>query len=359
MGVNATGCAPRIIEAPEEEATGWSVPLGTSTRAPSADQRTPVEPSLRWRANVRRGAAGPPALGERVVAVSTIDRAVTLLEWETGAQIWRRNLGAPASGAPLLVGSRVYVASTGRQGRVHAISLQRGNKLWDARVGPVVPPIAASPGHVFVGTENGTIRALGARRGESRWSRRLPGVLRCGPVDVGDALLVATDDSLYLMDPADGEILVRAAAPGTVVAPPAWRGDTLVFASPDGIIAGLARDDLRTLWSIPTGDPVFGMPSIARDTAFAVTLGGVLWRVPLATPGDATSVPLGVTVRAPAAPTADGVLVATTAGEVLFFTGVGPVEPRARVDGPIEQAPIIRHGVLLVIDGKGRVYAWQ
>jgi outer membrane protein assembly factor BamB len=293
------------------------------------------------------------------VAVSTIDRAVTLLEWETGERIWRRSLGAPATGAPLLMGSRVYAATTGRQGRVHALQLQRGNKVWDARVGPVVPPIAASPGHVFVGTENGTIRALGTARGEPRWTRRLPGVLRLGPVDVSDALMVATDDSLYLLNPADGEIVARAGTPGTVVAPPAWRGDTLVVASPDGCIAALARADLRTLWSVPTGDPIFGMPSIARDTVFAVTLGGALWRVPLADPAGAVSVPLGVAVRAPAAPTGDGVLVATTAGEVLFTTGNGLVEPRARVDGPIEQAPIVWRGVLLVIDGKGRVYAWQ
>jgi outer membrane protein assembly factor BamB len=359
MGVNATGCAPRVIEGPENEESGWAVPLGTSTRAPSADQRTPAEPSLHWRANVRRGAAGPPALGERVVAVTTVDRAVTLLEWETGRTIWRRNLREPASGPPLLVGNRVYAASTGRRGRVHALALQSGARVWETRVGSVVPPIAASPGHVFVGIENGTVRALGTGRGESRWSRRLPGLLRLGPVDVGDALFVATDDSLYLLSQSDGAIVARAGAPGTVVAPPAWQSDTLVVASPDGTIAGLARDDLRTLWSVPTGDPVFGMPAIARDTAFAVTLGGALWRIPLATPANAASVALGVTVRAAPAPTADGVLVATTAGEVLFTRGTGSVEPRARVDGPIEQPPIVRDGLLLVIDGKGRVYTWR
>lgn len=359
MSVNATACAPKPIEGPERESTGWSVPLGSSTRAPSADQRVPTEPSLRWRANVRRGAAGPPALGEAVLAVTTLDRAVTLLKWATGETVWRRNLSAPASGPPLILGDRVYAASTGRQGRVYAFGLRRGNRRWDARVGSVVPPIAASPGLVFVGTERGLVQALEGDRGQQRWRRQLPGVLRLGPVDVGGALLVATDDSLYLLAPTDGTIVARVPAPGTVVAPPAWRNDTLVIVSPDGIIAGLARNDLATLWAVPTGDPVFGMPAIARDTVFAVTLGGALWRVPLATPDQPVAFGLGVTVRATPAPTADGVLVGTTAGEVLLARGEGSVERRVRVDGPVEQPPIIKDGVLLVIDGKGRVLTWR
>lgn len=359
MGVNATACAPKVIEGPEREAAGWAVPLGSSTRAPSAGERVPAEPALHWRANVRRGAAGPPALGQRVIAVSTVDRAVTLLEWATGETIWRRSLGAPATGSPVLAGDRVYVATAGRQGKVYAYGLRRGNRLWDTRVGPVVPPIAATPGRVYVGTASGQVQALSVRRGQREWSRRLPGVLRLGPVDVGDTLFVATDDTLYLLSATDGAIAQRAAAPATVIAPPAWRGDTLVITSPDGWITGLARDDLRTLWAVPTGDPVFGMPAIARDTAFAVTLGGALWRVPLGAPAQAAAVPLGVTVRAPPAPTADGVLIATTAGEVLLARGASSVERRARVDGPIEQAPIVRDGVLLVIDGKGRVYTWK
>jgi outer membrane protein assembly factor BamB len=360
VSVNAIACAPKVIEGPEREAAGWSAPLGSSTRAPSADQRVPVEPSLWWRANVKRAAAGPPALGERVLAVATVDRALTLLEWDTGETVWRRNLGAPATGAPLLVGDRVYVATTARQGRVHAFGLRRGNRAWEARVGPLVPPLAVSPGAVYVGTERGVVQALDAARGGRRWTRRLGGVLRCGPVDVGDALFVATDDSLFLLAQRDGAVLARRAAPATVIAPPAWRDDTLVIASPDGVIAGLARADLATLWTVPTdhGDPVFGGPALARDTAFAITLGGTLWRIPLAAPDQAVRVPLGVTVRAPAAPTADGVLIGTTAGEVLLVRG-DSAERRARVDGPVEQPPIVKDGVLLVIDGKGRVMTWR
>jgi outer membrane protein assembly factor BamB len=349
-----------VIEGPEREESGWSVPLGTASRAPSADALVPAEPSLRWRANVKRGAAGPPALGEHVLAVTTLDRALTVLQWTTGETVWRRGLSAPASGPPLILGDRVYAASTGRQGRVHAFGLRNGRRLWDVRVGSIVPPIAASPSLVFVAIESGLVRAFESHRGRQRWSRRLGGVVRLGPVDLDGSLFVATDDSLYLLAPADGRILTSAPAPATVIAPPAWRNDTLIIASPDGVVAGLDRATLETLWLVHTDDddPVFGGVAVARDTVFAVTLGGFLWQVPLAAPDQGLRFPLGVTVRAPPAPTADGVLVATTAGEVLLVRG-GTAERRARVDGPVEQAPIVRDGVLLVIDGKGRVTTWQ
>jgi hypothetical protein len=358
MGVNAIACVPAARQGPVRDDGGWTVPMGSESRAPSADERAPTEPALRWRVNVKRGAAGPPALGDGIVVVATLDRAITLLDWETGETIWRRAVNQPAIGAPVLAGDRVYAATAGREGRVYALDLRKGARRWEARVGSVVPPLAVTPGHVFVASQGGTVQALSAADGRSRWTRRVRGVVRCGPVLLGEHLFVATDDSLYLVATTDGEIVQRAAAPATVVTPPAVAGDTLVLTSPDGLVVAVARDDLRTLWTVQTHDPVFGMPAIARDTAFAVTLGGVLWRIPLGAPWEHDSLSLHVTVRAAPSPTLDGVLIASTAGEVLFARG-DVVEPRARVDGPVEQPPIVRNGILLVIDGRGRVHTWR
>jgi hypothetical protein len=194
--------------------------------------------------------------------------------------------------------------------------------------------------------------------GERRWARRLHGPVRSGVTALGEDVLVATDDSLFLLAAADGTVRAHTATPAAVVAPPAWRGDTVVLASPDGLLLGLRRGDLSLLWSIRTGEPIFGGPVIARDTVFAVSVGGRLWRVPLSDPYDDTSDSLGVPVRASPAPVANGVLIGTLAGEVLLV-GRDTVERRARVVGPIEQPPIVRHGVLLVIDGKGTMEAWR
>jgi outer membrane protein assembly factor BamB len=358
VSVNASACAPRILHGPASEPGGWSEPLGSGTRAPSADETPPPEPDRWWRARFGRAAAGPPAMGDQVIAVLDLGRDLTLVQWQTGDRIWRRRLSAPGAGGPLLVGDRVYAASAGRSAQVYAYRLEDGKRLWRRAVGPVSGPIATSRGLLIVATESGAITALAPTDGEQRWTRRLHGAVRSGVTALGEDVLVATDDSLFLLAAADGTVRASTATPAALVAPPAWRGDTIVLASPDGLLLGLRRDDLRLLWSIRTDDPIFGGPVIARDTVFAVSVGGRLWRVPLSSPYDATSDSLGTPVRASPAPVANGVLVGTLGGEVLLVRR-DTVEHRMRVIGPIEQPPIVRHGVLFVISGKGVMEAWR
>jgi hypothetical protein len=111
---------------------------------------------------------------------------------------------------------------------------------------------------------------------------------------------------------------------------------------------------------VDTREPVMNSPAVARDTVFAVTIGGSVWRIPLGAPGEASAVQLGVTVRAAPAPLAQGLLVATVAGEVLWVSGPSAT-PRwqVRVDGPIDQPPIVDQGLLIFLDGRGRIHAWR
>jgi outer membrane protein assembly factor BamB len=358
MSVNASACAPRVVHAPASDPTGWSEPLGSGARAPSANESLPPQPDRWWRARLGRAVAGPPALGEQVIAVLGLDRDLTLVEWETGDRIWRKRLSAPGAGGPLLAGDRVYAATAGRSALVYAYRLADGKRLWKQGVGPVVGPIATAGGLVIVGTELGDVVALAPDKGEPRWTRRLDGPVRSGVTAIGADVLVATDDSVFLLSATDGATQASIAAPGTVVAPPAWVGETVVLASPDGFLVGLRRTGLDLLWSVRTGEAIFGGPAIARDTVFAVTVGGWLWRVPLGNPYAQTRDSLGAAVRATPAPVANGVLVGTLAGEILLVRR-DTVERRARVAGPIEQPPIVRDGVLLVIGGKGTMEAWR
>ncbi len=358
MGVNATACAPSTLRGPERDRGGWSEPLGAGHRAPSAEQTVPAELAALWRAGVGRAAAGQPALGDSVIAVLALDRTLSLLVRSTGERVWRARLDAPGVGAPLIVGDRVYAATGGRQGRVYAFALRTGRRHWRQPLAFATGSIAATPGTVLAATESGRVVGLDASDGAARWTRRLAGPVRAGVVLFGDEVFVASDDTLYVLDLAEGSVRRHAAAPVIVAAIPAVLGDTLVATSPDGQIVGIDLRGPTLRWTVPTGSPIFGGPSVARDTVFAVTLDGAVWQVPLRDPTAATADSLHVAVRATPAPTRSGVLVGTLAGELLLVRGAS-VERKARVDGPIEQAPVVDRGILYVIDGKGRLHAWR
>lgn len=360
VSVNAAGCAPRGLKAPAHDPRIWTQYLGAASRAPSAREVLGAELAPLWSADMGKPAAGALAVGERVVAVMGFDRYLTLVDWETGRRLWRRRLNTTGAAGPLLAGDRVYAVTGGQKGRIYAARLQNGAKLWSFDFRFVSAPIAVADEVVVAASENGRIVAIDTADGRVRWRRALGRPVRSGVSLIGDRVLAATDDSLFLLSLDDGHTQLVAALPGPLVAPPALAGQTVIVASPDGYIAAFAAEDLRQLWIRQVGEPIFGSPAVARDTVYAVTVTGRLWAIPLAEPDRGTAVELGVPVRAAPAPLADGVLVGTVGGEVLFAPADGsPVRRRVRVDGPIEQQPIVSRGTLLVADGRGILHVWR
>jgi len=357
MGVNASGCAPTKIVIPTSDPGVWSEPLGTATRAPSAAEPLPTKPTTAWRTGLGRAASGPLMLGDSVIVAMAVDRYITVLNRQTGQRLWHKRLNAPGTSGAIASNDRIFVATGGPDGRLYAFTL-KGKKRWEQRLGPLRGPLATTGDLVIAATESGGVAAVDAASGKVRWSRRLPGAIRAGVVRFHAALLVCTDDSVFRLRAVDGVIEARDGLPGTPVAEPARQGDTLVVATADGYVVALDARDLHILWTVDVNSPVFGGPAIARDSVFAVTLRGDVWRIPLADPVAADVLPVGAPVRAPAAPVRDGVLIGTLGGEILLVRG-DSVLPQGRAEGPIEQPVIVQDGTMLVVDGRGRVYAWR
>jgi hypothetical protein len=59
-------------------------------------------------------------------------------------------------------------------------------------------------------------------------------------------------------------------------------------------------------------------------------------------------------------PVAAGVLVASVSGEVLLVDRAeGKILWRARLDGPIEQPPLVRDRQLVVVAGRGDIHTYR
>jgi outer membrane protein assembly factor BamB len=342
------------------EGAVWPVHLRSLARAPSANELVPDALEELWSQDLGRSPSGPLALGDSVVIATTADKHVTLARRDDGRVVWRRRLKGPGAGGALFTADRVYTASADRDGQLQASELLSGKRRWRRTLGPVVGPIALLDSTIYAATAGGMLFAVEMRRGHVRWQRGFPKALQSGVTVVGSRLFVATEDSLYFVDAGSGAPITAVPAFAAVRAPPAVSGEVLVLTSPAGLIAGF---DVRTLaerWSIHVRAPIFGGAAIARDTAFAATLDGELWRVPLHAPETAQPQALGRPMRTTPAPVRNGVLVGTVAGELLLI-GTGSAEPRWSVtlDGPIEFPPIVDRGIVFAIDGRGRAYAWR
>ena len=355
LGVNAIACAP-VKVFPVRESRGWTEYLGTTSRAPSAKESLGALKE-QWITEFGRAAAAPLAIGDSVILVQAVDNTISALNRADGERRWKNRLEGPGAASPLLAWSVVYAATGGPDGRVYALALVDGHERWSRNVGPVVGPIATLEKRVFAVTERGVVQALNADRGSVAWRTGLRGPARSGLTVVNGEIIVASDDSLFAISPDSGRHKRSVALPSTI-APPAVSGDTLIFVTPTGEALAISAHDFAPLWRVTLGK-MWGNPAIARDTLFAVTTSGVLWRVPLADPSHPSQINTGATIRAGPMPIADGVILGTVNGRLLKIASDSVPLWRDSIEGPIEQPPVLDGGSLIAVDGRGRIHLWK
>lgn len=171
-----------------------------------------------WVRNLGAEVVSQPVVANQLILVRTNDGRLVSLNRKTGSVVWTADHQMPnlflRGAAPVLVEKdRVFI---GREsGFLEALSLQSGEKLWDARV--AIPtgrtdlermvdiqakPIVAD-GRLFVLSYNGRMAAINPNNGNLIWAKDLSG-FRDFIVHNQVIYLIDEDDILRALDPASG-----------------------------------------------------------------------------------------------------------------------------------------------------------
>jgi outer membrane protein assembly factor BamB len=107
-----------------------------------------------WSADLPGGSIATGAAAGSVVVFGSIQGGVYGFNITNGAPVWTVHTGKAITGAPCVVGDRVYVANHSRI--VSAIRLETGEVLWKSEPlgGIVQGSLAATPDAVYVGAED-------------------------------------------------------------------------------------------------------------------------------------------------------------------------------------------------------------
>ena len=145
---------------------------------------------------------------------------------------------------PVVSGDRVFVGN--QSGRLAALDLGNGQRIWTARDGAITPVWPAG-GSVFVISDLNELLRLDASTGERIWGVPLPNFTKekprrqseiyahHGPVIAGGRLLVASGDGfLRSFDPASGALTGTVEIPGGATTAPVVAGGTLYLVSRKG-----------------------------------------------------------------------------------------------------------------------------
>ncbi len=198
------------------------------------------------------GATSPAIFGELVVAAYSSGE-VFALNARTGTEFWSDSLASVrriGSGAglsdirarPVISGRRVFVAS--RSGRMAAISLSTGQRLWELNLSSVTQPWAAGD-YIFVVTNTGEVAAIKHSSGLVRWvtlvgeyenEERQRGRLHwVGPILAGDRLIVAgSNGEILSLSPYTGDLIGAIEVKGGVSLAPIVANETLYILTDSG-----------------------------------------------------------------------------------------------------------------------------
>lgn len=148
------------------------------------------------------------------------------------------------TGDPVIAGDVVYAGSSA--GKVTALDVNSGERLWTATEGAVSPVQVAGGALFLVSDENRLVR-LDAATGEVVWGVELPYFTKdkvkkqqsihvhYGPLLAGGKLFLASSDGLLrVYDPVSGNLIGQAEIPGGAATDPVVAGGTLYVVGRNG-----------------------------------------------------------------------------------------------------------------------------
>jgi len=200
------------------------------------------------------GAPSPAADDEAVVAAFSSGEIVAL-RIDNGRPIWGDSLAAlqrsdslttlsDIRGSPVI--DRGLVVAIGNAGRMAAIGLRSGARIWQRAIGGIEMPWVAGD-FIYVLTVDSELLCLTRREGAVKWVRSLPRwrnpdnpvdrIIWSGPVLVGDRLVVASSEGeAWAVSPYTGDALGRISLPGSVSIAPIVADGTLYFMTDDATL---------------------------------------------------------------------------------------------------------------------------
>ena len=180
--------------------------------------------------------------------VQGVFRQGGLERWRT-AVVGRRpgragSFNSDVTSPPVVSGDRVFVGNN--SGRLAALSLSSGQRLWTARDG-ALGPVWPAGDSIFAVTDLNELVRINATDGKRIWGVPLPNFVKerpkrqsavfshYGPIIAGGRVIVASDDGvLRSYDPTDGSLTGTTEIPDGATTAPVVAGGVLYIVSAKG-----------------------------------------------------------------------------------------------------------------------------
>ena len=189
---------------------------------------------------------GAPAVAQSTVVAGFSSGELNAYRAENGRLVWQDALSRTSvstsvatlsdiDASPVIDNGQVF--AVGQGGRMVALDLISGQRIWEINIAGIETPWVAGD-WVFVITDDAKLVAIARNTGKIRWINQLPawenmkakkGPIRyVGPVLAGDRLIVAGSNGVLVnIDPSSGSFLTQTNVGAAVTLPMAVANSTL------------------------------------------------------------------------------------------------------------------------------------
>lgn len=248
-----------------------------------------------WRHNVPSPVHSPPTVADGRVYAVTIENELHVLSTTDGHELWSHNgLPEPAGllggASPAVEGEIAVVAYT--SGEIYALGTENGHPLWNDSLASAqsldamtaLADIRGRPiidhGMVFAVSHSGRMLAIDLRTGDRVWEQDIGGSY--SPWIAGEFIyLLTNDNSLVCLTRREGKVKwvldlpvyqnAKKKRDPIEWAGPVLAGDRLIVISSDGSAVAVSPYTGKALGRIEISDGGFVAPVLADETLYVLT----------------------------------------------------------------------------------------
>ena len=148
-----------------------------------------------------------PTAADGTIFIGTPSRFILALDYKTGTEKWRFEVGGAVSGAPAYADGRIFFGQKGDE-HFYCLDAATGHMIWKQVVGWVWSSANTHEGRVFIPGTDGYLSCLDADSGHIVWRYRTGrGAAPEPPIDGERVFFGSWDHYVYAFDDATGRLL--------------------------------------------------------------------------------------------------------------------------------------------------------
>ncbi|MEX0320980.1 MAG: PQQ-binding-like beta-propeller repeat protein [Puniceicoccaceae bacterium] len=150
------------------------------------------------------------------IFIGTPSRFIYSLDAESGEEIWKYEIGAAISGAPIYDNNKIYIGQQGGEDDFYCLDAKTGELVWKQNIGWVWGSAAVGDGLVFIPGIDGFLNCLDADTGHIIWRYRTDKSVCSEPMVMGDHVYFGSWDTfLYKFDKRSGVLVWKYSGGGS------------------------------------------------------------------------------------------------------------------------------------------------